>query len=92
MTESRLNNVIEMTDEDFYAECAALLGTSHEGERFQHYKRTRWNNRSPGRGRFPGRGLIRCFGHSVHVALLDPPISMMGTKEEVLERLRKEVR
>jgi hypothetical protein len=91
MSTNLVNNYEEMTDEQFYAECAALLGSPHEGEPFRFHKRTRWNNREPGQGRFPGRGIIRSFGSTVHVALLDPAISMTGTKEEVLDRLRKEV-
>jgi hypothetical protein len=92
MRKHRVNTYIEMTNEQFYAECAALLGTSHEGEPFQYRYRTRWNNRTPGQGRFPGKGIIRVFGNSVHVALTDPAISMVGTKAEVLDRLGKDLR
>jgi hypothetical protein len=77
-----------MNDEQFYAECAALLGTTHDDTPFPYRKRTRWNNRTPGRGRFPGRGVIRVFGDSVHVALSSPSIHFIGTKESVLDLLR----
>ena len=78
----------EMTDEQFYEECASLLGTTHEGQPFPFYKRTRWNNRTAGRGRFPGRGIIRVFGDVVHVSLNNPALHMVGSKEEVLAALR----
>jgi hypothetical protein len=29
--------------------------------------KTRWNMRGPGNGRFPGFGLIRAFGNTVHM-------------------------
>lgn len=76
-----------MNDEQFYAECAALLGTTHEGTAFPYRKRTRWNNRTPGRGRFTGRGTIRVFGDIVHVALNNPSLHFVGSKAQVLDLL-----
>jgi hypothetical protein len=78
-----------MTNDDFYAECAALLNCKHEGEAFPYHKRTRWNNRSAGRGRFPNHGLIRVFGDTVQVNLVQPYLCFIGSKEEVLDRLKK---
>lgn len=78
-----------MTNESFYAECAALLGCSHDGVPFPYQYRTRWNNRTPGQGRFEGHGIIRVFGDIVHVALTNPQIIMQGTKEEVLAKLKE---
>jgi hypothetical protein len=82
-----------MTLEDFYAECAAILECDHVGEAFTHYKRTRWNNRTPGRGRFPGRGIIRVFGNQVHIALTYPqPVSkIVQGMDEALAFLRSEL-
>jgi hypothetical protein len=79
--------------DDFYAECAAILGVAHEGEAFTHYKRTRWNNRRPGRGRFPGAGLIRVFGNVVHFNIRAPAV-VQETVEglpEALAYLRERV-
>jgi hypothetical protein len=79
-----------MDNEDFYNKCAELLGVEHEYLPFTHYKRTRWNNRTPGSGRFPGRGIIRKFGNQIHVALTNP-ISHHGiydSEEEVLTFLQ----
>jgi hypothetical protein len=61
-----------MNDEEFYARCADLLGTVHEYLPFTHYARTRWNNRKPGSGRFPGCGIIRIFGDEIHIAIRAP--------------------
>ena len=36
------------------------------------HARTRWNNRKPGSGRFPGCGIIRIFGDEVHIAIRAP--------------------
>lgn len=78
-----------MNDETFYRECARLLGTTYDCVPFQFHKRTRWNNRTPGSGRFPGHGIIRVFGDEVHVSLHTPHLSFRGTKEEVLALLNK---
>ena len=60
------------SEQRFYEHCAELLGGEHAGERFPYRVRNRWNNRTPGRGRFPGYGLIRLFGSRVHLALHHP--------------------
>lgn len=62
-----------MNNKEFYAKVAELLDTTTDGEPFKYYKRTRWNNRIPGQGRFPGRGIVRIFGDQIHVALNNPP-------------------
>lgn len=59
-------------DQAFYEGCARLLGTRYDCKPFVGHKRTRWNNRAPGGGRFPGFGLIRLFGDHVHIALHAP--------------------
>jgi hypothetical protein len=82
-----------MTLDDFYAECAALLGTRDECEAFTHYKRTRWNNRKPGRGRYPGYGIIRAYGDLVQIHLHSPKdlrTQIIGL-EEALAFLRSEL-
>lgn len=78
-----------MDNISFYEECARLLGTSYECEPFPYRKRTRWNNRAPGSGRYPGIGIIRVFGDEVHVTLHNPRLIFRGTKEEVLALLSK---
>lgn len=79
-----------MNNEDFYYNCADILGVEYDCEPFTHYKRTRWNNRKPGSGRYPGYGIIRKFGSQIHVAL-SKPIQHHGiynSEEEVYTFLR----
>jgi hypothetical protein len=80
-----------MNNDDFYRECARLLGCPYDCKPFpyKHSGRTRWNNRAAGSGRFEGHGIIRVFGDTVHVALTNPPLRMTGSKEEVLAILSK---
>lgn len=63
---------LKMTNEEFYRRCADMLGTSYDCTGLSSPYRTRWNNRSPGHGRFPGFGIIRAHGESVHVSLRRP--------------------
>lgn len=69
-----------MTDDDFYERCAELLGTRYDCTPFTGHRRTRWNNRAPGSGRFPGHGLIRLFGDTVQIVLRHP-VAMHRTIE-----------
>lgn len=63
-----------MDNEEFYNNCAELLGVAYDCQPFPwiNYKRTRWNNRAAGSGRYPGYGIIRKFGNQIHVALTKP--------------------
>lgn len=79
-----------MDNETFYNKCAELLGVDHDYLPFQYRYRTRWNNRTPGSGRYPGFGIIRKFGSQIHVAL-NHPIRHHGiynSEEEVLTFLQ----
>ena len=55
----------------FYEKCAEILNVDYDGEPFAYYKRTRWNNRKAGSGRYPGFGLIRKFGEQYHISFYD---------------------
>jgi hypothetical protein len=61
-----------MDNEEFYRRCAELLGTRYDCTGLTDAYRTRWNNRRPGHGRFPGFGIIRLHGDDVHVSLRHP--------------------
>lgn len=76
-------------EEDFYGECAEILGTEHEyRDQVPRPKvsrdgvvytpsttQTRWGPRTPGNGRFPGFGLIRLFWpNTVQINLTKPKI------------------
>lgn len=80
-----------MNDREFYEECASLLNCEHHGEPFKYHKRTRWNNRIAGQGRFIGCGIIRCFGSDVHMALVAPVTvtKRFPNKDAALEYLRE---
>jgi hypothetical protein len=58
---------------EFYENCAKILCINHE---FHDPvpRRTRWNTRFLGNGRYSGFGLVQCFGSSVRV------VSKHGTK------------
>lgn len=72
---------------EFYENCADILHIEHD----YHDpvpRRTRWNTRRLGNGRYPGFGLVQCFGSSVRV------MSKHGTKifktyEETYEYLKR---
>lgn len=78
-----------MENKEFYERCAELLGTEYNCKEFTHYKRTRWNNRAPGSGRYPGYGIIRKFGSKIQVHLRYPVehAKVYDTTEEVLKFL-----
>jgi hypothetical protein len=66
---------VEM-EQGFYQECAKLLDCAeHTYREFPYRKRTRWNNRTAGNGRFPGNGLIRMYASNlIHVNLHHPKV------------------
>ena len=62
--------------EGFYQSVAKLLGSEHEYKPFPYRKRTRWNNRTAGNGRFVGFGVVRVYSSSViHVMLNSPKLN-----------------
>lgn len=74
----------------FYEEVAAILGVNFVDNSFPWYKRTRWNNRSPGNGRYEGYGIVRKFGDKVHVALRHPVVchQIFDSEQKALDFLR----
>jgi hypothetical protein len=71
----------------FYARCAELLNIEHEF-RDPVPRRNRWNTRRLGNGRYPGFGLIQCFGSTVRV-MSKQGTRMFETYEQVYEYLEK---
>lgn len=61
-----------MTNNEFYDRCAEIINTQYNCESFKYKKRTRWNNRKAGSGRFPDFGTIRVYGKIVHISLTKP--------------------
>lgn len=75
----------------FYAQCGEILGIEHVWID-PVPRRTRWNNRNDGNGRFPGFGVIHCFGHAVRVISHDTGTQMFFNYDETykfLEELMK---
>lgn len=71
----------------FYDTCADILDIPHV---FHDPvpRKTRWNTRFLGNGRYPGFGLVQCFGSKIRV------MSKRGTKmfdeyDQVYEYLKK---
>jgi len=92
-----------MEKKEFYDKIASILGASHEYSTFNDViyrfidgkpcptNATRWGGRSPGNGRFPGFGIVRLYGNTVHIALTKPiGINAICTsKEEAVEMIEK---
>lgn len=69
--------------EGFYKAVADLLSAEHRFEPFPYGKRTRWNNRLPGNGRYPGCGIVRRYGpDAIHIQLYSPPLGGLYTSEQ----------
>lgn len=60
-------------DAAFYRTCASILGVPYQYIEPRR-KVTRWNNRHPGNGRYPGFGVIRLYGDQVHLCLTHPEL------------------
>jgi hypothetical protein len=58
---------------EFYDTVSSILNIDHDYHDPAR-RRTRWNARNLGNGRYPGFGLVQCFGSSVRV------MSKHGTK------------
>lgn len=88
-----MGELIRRTEADeaiFYAACAEALGLPDPYRRYPYSKRTRWNNRVAGNGRFEGAGIIRMFGaNAIQVALHTPRLHGIFTSAEAaLEAIR----
>jgi len=76
---------------EFYNRCAELLECDyHPGAPFAFSKRTRWNNRTAGQGRFVGRGVIRRYSETlIHIQLRNPILNCVcHSEEEVIDILK----
>jgi hypothetical protein len=64
-------------EQAFYEEVAGLLANDqHVYSPFPYEKKTRWNNRKAGNGRYPGNGLVRIFSPTlVQVKLRMPKLT-----------------
>lgn len=88
-----MNEEKHAVEQGFYQRCAELLGASHTYKPWVHHKITRWNNRTPGNGRFPGFGTIKMFGPTlIHVSLRHPCVvnRVCRSQDEVFALLEME--
>lgn len=74
--------------EAFYIKCSEILGIEHEYNT-PVPRRTRWNTRLIGNGRFPGFGLIRCMGNGAMITSRDMGSRTYDTYEEVYAVLKQ---
>ena len=71
-----------MNDEEtFYTRCGEILGIEHEYH-VPYKRRTRWNARVLGNGRYPGFGTIQIFGSQIRV-MCKKGTFMLDSYEEV---------
>ena len=78
-------------EEDFYQEIALLLGCDeHCYKQYPYTKRTRWNNRNPGNGRYPGFGIIRRYNsNNISVNLHTPHVvGQFSSETSVLDAIK----
>lgn len=72
----------------FYEKCSEFLQIDHD----YHdpvKRRTRWNTRLKGNGRYPGFGLIQCFGSCIRIVSRKEGTKIFKTYEEVYDYLEK---
>lgn len=77
-------------EQDFYNGCAEILGVEHKYH-VPYFRKTRWNARTLGNGRFPGYGVVRMFNAScIQVMLTRPTVNkVFDCKEDVFEFLKE---
>ena len=77
--------------EKFYQMVAILLKCDDHKYIEPYKKKTRWNNRSPGNGRYHNHGLIRYHNPSnIHVMLSNPKINGLYTSvDSVIDVIKK---
>lgn len=74
------------TKKEFYARCGEILGIEHDWQE-PVPRRTRWNTRNLGNGRFPGFGLVQMFGPASIRVVSKAGTKMFTTAEAVYEYL-----
>jgi hypothetical protein len=71
----------------FYERCGEILGIEHIYT-VPVPRRNRWNNRRLGNGRYPGFGLIHCFGNGARV-ISHNGTRMFNSYDEVYEYISR---
>lgn len=75
---------------EFFDKVAKIFETTHEYVE-PRARKTRWNVRNLGNGRYPGFGTVRHFGAYIYVMLTNPVsvTQKFDTEEECLEFLEE---
>ena len=73
--------------EEFYRRVSEILNIPHDYH-VPYRRKTRWNARRLGNGRFPGFGLVQDFGGSVRIMQHGQATVWCKTREEALDHLR----
>lgn len=84
----------EECKEEFYNDVARLLNCSrHSYKEFPFSKRSRWNNREQGNGRFPNNGIVRYYNsETIHIALTNPKLTgLYKSTADALEAIHKSI-
>ena len=87
--------LVEAEKEGFYIAIAELLQcTGHRYHTFPYSKRTRWNNRAAGNGRYEGHGLVRWFSPDhIHIQMYQPVLSgLFNNPDSALAAIQHAVR
>jgi hypothetical protein len=79
--------------EGFYQKVADLLKCYDHVYIETYKKRTRWNNRNPGNGRFTNHGLVRYYNSTnIHVMLANPKLSgLFNSTDSALEAIKNAI-
>ena len=81
-------------EERFYRAVAEALNCDHDYKKFPYSKRTRWNNRLPGNGRYPEHGFVRRYSaNKIHVQLRNPQLNgVFDSEDAVIRAIKKLIR
>lgn len=72
----------------FYEQCGSILNIEHEWSE-PVKRRTRWNTRKIGNGRYPGFGLVQCFGPTSFRVVSRKGTKVFKSSEAVYDYLKK---
>ena len=77
-----------MNREEFWMLADSITGT--ETQKPRTFKRGRWNNRTPGAGRYENIGIIRYFSsENIHIATRNHGTHIFKSPEHALEFLQE---
>lgn len=83
----------QIAESVFYQAVADLLGCTHEYEPWIYERRTRWNHRRLGNGRYVNHGMVRRYSSTlIHVSLRMPTLNgCYPSESDALEAIAQAV-